>query len=208
MIRDVLSDCTLEAAARLYKMFLRIKYTRGSAGYMLDDGIHNVFCKGGEWQIVRMAANRPGPKYTHWKNPEAATDVEYLRLGYQGHSITTDMQPLPQDTKYEGLPHREYICISKLALVGGNYYRPSFGSEETLNAFIYEAATKTVTIFQTTASKSHSVKEGGIEWLQSLGVETIRFIAVTPPETPLDLPFSNKWRTSVVPSNIFSFWTH
>jgi len=115
-------------------------------------------------------------------------------------SGTIDIQPLPDDNKYKGLPYRDYLSVSKLALIDGCYYRPSSGSEETLDGFIYEAATKTATIFRATVSKKHSVKEGSIEWLQSLGVETIRFVAVTPPETPLDLPFPNKWRTPVVPS--------
>lgn len=201
LLRDALSDRTLETAARLYNMFIRTRYTRSSAGYMLDDGIHNVFCKGGEWKIVRMVKHRPGPKYTHWKNPNPTTDtavVEYLRVGHLGHPVVISPQPLPKDTTYEHLPYHEYLQLSNFSLADG-YYRPASGSEETLDAFIYDASNKTATIFQATVSKKHSVKEGGIEWLQGLGVEIFRFVAVTPPDTPMDLPFPNKWRTSVEP---------
>jgi hypothetical protein len=41
--------------------------------------------------------------------------------------------------------------------------------------------------------REHSVKEGGIRWLQSLGVEHFHYIAVSTPYTPLDLPFPIEW---------------
>ena len=199
ILRNTLSDRKLEAAARLYVMFIRTPFTRAGARYMLDDGYHDVLRKGGEWQIVRMVANRPGPKYTHWREPGSTTDVEYFRVGYEGHPITISMHPLSQDAIYQALPMRDYLPLSQLTLADG-YYRPSSGSEETLDSFIYEASNKTATIFQVTVSKKHSVKQGGIEWLRGLGVETFRFVAVMPPQTPLDLPFPNRWRNSVVPS--------
>jgi hypothetical protein len=43
MVRDALSDRTLEAAARLYGIFIRNRCTRTSASHMLEDGIHNIF---------------------------------------------------------------------------------------------------------------------------------------------------------------------
>ena len=57
-----------------------------------------------------------------------------------------------------------------------------------------------VTIFQVTTAKTHSVKEGGVKWLQGLGVERFRYIAVSTPNTPLDLPFPNEWNGSTGPS--------
>jgi hypothetical protein len=62
-------------------------------------------------------------------------DVEF-RFSYRGHPITIDMQLLPDDTKYEGLPYRDYLSVSKLALIDGCYYRPSSDSEETLDGFL------------------------------------------------------------------------
>jgi hypothetical protein len=83
-LKDALTNHSLEAAARLYSMFLRNPKTRTPAAYMLDDAIRDLFYKGGEWPIVRLTANHPGPKFTHWKTPSAKTNPEYLRIGYQG----------------------------------------------------------------------------------------------------------------------------
>lgn len=157
-----------------------------------------------------MKANRSGPKYTHWKGLDSshatADSIKYLRLGYEGHPITIGTHQLPDNTPYTALLLREYQPLSPLSLIDGCYYyhRPSSSSpsdsEETLGSFIYEANNKTVTIFQVTVSRKNSVTQGGIEWLQSLGVETFRFVAVTAPKTPLDVSFPNEWRSGVVPS--------
>jgi hypothetical protein len=70
-----------------------------------------------------------------------------------------------------------------------------------LGAFIYETACKTATIVQSTVLSSHSVKKGGILWLQSLGVQTFRYIAVTSAKDLLkDLPFPNAWNSAGGPS--------
>lgn len=51
ILRDNLSGHKLEAAARLYEIFSRDQCIKSSAGYMLEDGYHNVLCKGGQWEI-------------------------------------------------------------------------------------------------------------------------------------------------------------
>ena len=73
------------------------------------------------------------------------------------------------------------------------YYYPSSHLQETFDAFIYKLASKTATVLQVTTAKTHSVKEGGVKWLQGLGVEKFQYIAVSTPDTPIDLPFSNGW---------------
>jgi hypothetical protein len=80
---------------------------------------------------------------------------------------------------------------------GGGSIGASSGSQKTFDAFIYESASKTATTIQvTTTKRTDSVKEGGIQWLQDLGVGKFCYIAVSPPGTPLDLPFPNKWNNS------------
>ena len=55
-----------QVAARLYEIIITNPYTKSAAGYMLDGEYHRVFCKGGQWQISPMKANKPSPKFTHW----------------------------------------------------------------------------------------------------------------------------------------------
>jgi hypothetical protein len=196
-LRNALSMPTLEAAARLYAMFVRSPVSRSAAGYMLDDAVNDVFHRGGQWEIVRMTQNRSGPKFTHWKNNlETPTNREYLNLGYLGHHIAVTSNRNPDKTTYEALPLRYFLPGATQPLEDG-YYRPSSGSQETFDAFIYESASKTATTIKvTTAKRTHTVKEGGIIWLQSLGVENFRYLVVSTPRTPLDLRFPNKWNTS------------
>jgi hypothetical protein len=101
--------------------------------------------------------------------------------------------------KCDALRLISFLHGANLALVDG-YYCPSYITEETLDAFIYDAASKTATIFQATVSSEHSVKEGGVRWLQGLGVQTFRYIAVTPPNQTMDLPFPNAWSNTGGPS--------
>jgi hypothetical protein len=66
---------------------------------MLEDAIHDMFYKGGEWPIMRMTLNHPGPKNTHWKAPETSTNAEYLQLGYQERPITITSTELPKEAR-------------------------------------------------------------------------------------------------------------
>jgi hypothetical protein len=195
--RDILSIQKLEAVARLYDIFVRIPNTKVPAGFMLEDAVNDVFPRGGEWSLIPMVkSNRTGPKYTHWKNPnDSITRQYYLHLGYLGHHIAIDTTPHPVGTVYMALPQKSFLPGAPLQLVDG-YYHPSSRLQETFDAFIYESASKTATIFQVTTAKAHSVKEGGVKWLQDLGVERFRYIAVSTPDTPIDLPFPNGWNTS------------
>ena len=194
-LRDKLSNHKLEAVARLYDIFVRNPKTKVPAGFMLEDAVNDVFFRGGEWSLVNMMkSNRAGPKYTHWKDPKGPTSPQYLHLGYMGRHIAIDTNPNPVGTVYVPLPLVHFLTGAQLQLKDGYYY-PSSRSQETFDAFIYESATTTATIFQVTTSKTHSVKEGGIKWLRDLGVQNFRYIAVSTPDTPLDLPFPNEWNS-------------
>jgi len=194
VIRDAVIGHSL-GAAHLYEMFVRSPKTKASAGYMLDDAIHRSFPKGGQWKILHMKSNRPGSKFTNWKEPGTATDPQHLRLGYLGQVIAIASEPPPNGTMCKQLPFSHFLQGAKIRLVDG-YYCPLSRHQETLDAFIYEASCNTATIFQATVSENHSIKDQLITWLQDLGVETFRFIAVTTPNSPLDLPFPNKWNNS------------
>lgn len=199
-LRDSLSNRKLEAVARLYDMYIRVPNARANAGFMLEDAVNDVFFRGGEWSLVNMMkSNRTCPKYTHWKDPKGPTSPQYLHLGYMGSHIAISTKPNPVGSVYVPLPLVHFLSSARLQLKDGYYY-PSFRSQETFDAFIYESASKTATVFQVTTSNTHSVKEGGIKWLQDLGVKMFRYIAVSTPDTPLDLPFPNEWNVPSGPS--------
>ena len=134
MLQDALSDRTLQAAANLYDLFVRTQFTRGSAGYLLDRQYHSILCKGGQWKLLRMISNRPGPKYTHWKGPAESEEPEniseYLCLGYEGHAISIGTQ-LPPANGYLPLRMKEYLGSVSLTLIDGCYYYPSSVTQAT-----------------------------------------------------------------------------
>jgi len=198
--RDRFSTHKLEAAARLYEVFVRNPETRVPAGFMLEDAANAVFPRGGEWSLVpMMRSGRTSSKNTHWKNPNNSITPQYLHLGYLGHHIAIDTTPHPDGTVYQPLPLKCFLPGDRLQLKNGYYYPSSRSQQETFDAFIYESASKTATVFQVTTSPSHTVKEGGIEWLRGLGVERFRYIAVTTPHTSFDFPFPNKWEPELIP---------
>ena len=136
-----------------------------------------------------MKSNRMGKSYTHRKGPNGPITPQYLHLGYLGHHIAIDATRHPVGTVYVALPLKFFLPgAPALQLVDG-YYRPSSQFQETFDAFIYESASKTATVLQVTAGKAHTVKKGGVKWLQGLGVDRFRYIAVSTPNTPLDLLF-------------------
>ncbi|KAF8328004.1 hypothetical protein F5887DRAFT_160175 [Amanita rubescens] len=103
--RDSHSTHKLEAATRLYNLFVQNTITKVPAGFMLEDAVNHVFSRGGEWSLVpMMKSNRTGPKYTHWKNPNGPIAPQYLHLGYLGHHIAIDPIPHPVGTVYLPLP--------------------------------------------------------------------------------------------------------
>ena len=198
-----LSTHKLEAAALLYDIFVQRPITSAPAGFILEDAVNDIFPRGGEWSLVpMMKSNCMGKKYTHWKDPNGPITPQYLHLGYPGHHIAIDTTRHPVGTVYVALPLKIFLPgAPALQLVDG-YYRPSSHSQETFDAFIYESASKTATILQVTTvttGKAHTVKKEGVKWLQGLGVERFRYIAVSTPNTPLDLPFPNEWSTSTGP---------
>jgi hypothetical protein len=115
-------------------------------------------------------------------------------------SITIlDDPPLSNEIGDKNLPVFTYLLGAKLTLKDG-YYRPSSGSEPTLDSFIYESATETASVIQSTVSPKHTMCPKGLEWLQSLGVTTFRYIVVSSPGESVDLPFL----TSGEPRNLSS----
>ena len=160
------SDHKLEAAARLYEIFSRSEFLKSRAGYMLEDDYHKVLCKGGQWQILCMKANRPGPKYTHLEPRNSGYQVPSSWL--QGTSqipndpITIGTHQLPDDTPYTAPPLREYqplpVSPFKLSLIDGTFKFPLRLKGNIW--LIYLRSDKTATIFQATVSRTNSVKQG------------------------------------------------
>ncbi|KAF5379246.1 hypothetical protein D9615_006049 [Tricholomella constricta] len=187
-LRGKLHIHTLEEAARLYQVFMCNQYTKASAGYILDD-IHDVFCRGGEWQLTPMTKGKPGPINTHFKSPNSTRKSVRLRLGHGNQLIKIAKQRLPGGSLFTRLPRHRFLLGENIQLVDG-YYQPAPG-QPTFDGFIYDSATQTATMLQMTVATRHDVKVQCLTWLINRGAVTIHLVAVKPPNTSLNFVIPN-----------------
>jgi hypothetical protein len=190
LLRDQLHITTLQEAAMLYQVFVRNTYTKAPAGYMLDD-VHDLFCKGGEWEVILLTKNKAGPVNTHFESPSPSrkTKASYMRLGYSGDLVTTARRSLPGTATFIPLTSRRYLIGQNITLENG-YYQPGPG-QATFDSFIYDKTSLTATMLQMTVASQHDAKTKVVEWLRNQGATNFRLVAVTPPETLLDLQIPN-----------------
>jgi hypothetical protein len=187
-LRDHLQITTLQEASKLYQIFVRNSQTKVPAGHIFED-VHDLFCKGGQWQVTRLTQNKVGPVNTHFRSPTADARSPYMCLGYHGRQVKIKRRERPETTTFVPLVRRRYLLNQMITLENG-YYQPAPG-QPTFDAFIYDETSKTATMLQMTVATKHDVKTKGVEWLRNQGVENFRLVAVTPPDTLIDLPVPN-----------------
>jgi hypothetical protein len=187
-----------EAAIQLYQLFSKHPKTMASAGYALDDAIHDLLSRGGSWELVQLSKGRPGPVNTHWKTPHSSTDGFHLFLGGKGEIVVISSEPKP-DTNTSAPQQLKMIPFrNNLQTLEDGYYCPEVSNQDTIDAFIYEATSRRATLFQSTASSNpHSFKGKVVKWLKGLGVQTFLYIAVTPPEINVDIAVPNDFREEI-----------
>ena len=189
-LRDHLHITTLQEALRLYQIFVRNSQTnlKAPAGYIFED-VHNLFCKGGQWQVTRLTKNKVGSVNTHFKSPIANARSSYMCVGYKGHQVKIKRRGYPKTTAFVPLVCRRYVLGQRITLENA-YYQPASG-QPTFDGFIYDEASKTATMLQMTIATKHEVKTGGVEWLRDQGVENFSLVAVIPPDISIDLQVPN-----------------
>jgi hypothetical protein len=187
-LRDHLHITTLQEASKLYQTFVRNSQTKAPAGHIFKD-VHDLFCKGGQWQVTRLTQNKVGSVNTHFRSPTANTRSSYMLVGYHGHQVKIKRRDCPETTAFVPLVRRRYLLGQRITLENA-YYQPAPG-QPTFNAFIYDEASKTATMLQMTVATKYDVKTKGVEWLRNQGVENFLLVAVIPPDTSMDLPVPN-----------------
>ena len=189
-LRDHLHITTLQEASRLYQIFVRNSQTnlKAPTGYIFED-VHNLFCKGGQWQVTRLTKNKVGSVNTHFKSPIANARSSYMCVGYKGHQVKIKRRGYPKTTAFVPLVCRRYVLGQRITLENA-YYQPASG-QPTFDGFIYDEASKTATMLQMTIATKHEVKTGGVEWLRDQGVENFSLVAVIPPDISIDLQVPN-----------------
>jgi len=178
---ESLSASEVDAASKMYRLFLSMGESRSMSGYMLEPAMHYIIGSGGVWEVIQLVKSE-GSKNIHWKTPKEPS-VSWLHFTAGGISVDAS----DEDTLGEGrprslqLPTGPFVCLA--------YYRPRSKTQDTFDAAVYDPLTNHGWIFQSTVSEDHSVKVSGINDLRKRGVTAITYIAVTPPGQTIDLPF-------------------
>ncbi|KAF8069237.1 hypothetical protein FPV67DRAFT_1112863 [Lyophyllum atratum] len=176
-----------DARDRLYRRYSQHPQTKTLAGYLLDGGIHKVFIAGGVWVLKKMVESGQGKKNKIWSAAKVENEeIRYLSISANGFSITTNK---PADASPTAIDKHTFTTPRKETLTPGYYY-PFTRNQPTFDSFLYEETDKKhAVIMQATVALDHGVKYKGIKHLTDLGVEKITYIAVTPPDVSLKLPF-------------------
>ena len=200
VVSMIKKDKVIAEAQELFAVFKRALSTSGAAGQLLDSVIGDIFARGGVWEIHEMEKSpQSDPKGCHWKIWASSTYADkYLIIGHPDHPPFLISEHPPEDTVFQ---HIETHILGStptdsVALCTG-YYLPASQTDATFNSFYYEAKIKQATVLQLAVSKHHSMKIKGLKWLNDLGVESIRYIAVTGPQQDFDLTVPNEYSNPV-----------
>lgn len=189
MLHEAFADHWHARASRMYKLFLAAPETRATASYFLEDACHRAFVAGGSWPVKRLIRNP--------KQPWIIEDGSQLVIGRRSDidrstchvlEICEEGTEMPFSTDH--IPFVRDGCDAHSAqdfTLEDGYYRPCAKNEPTLDSFVYDSTTKTITMFQITVSDSHRVNAKGLTWLQTLRDKRypkhkpiIHYVAITP----------------------------
>jgi len=84
----------------------------------------------------------------------------HIHFGYHG-PVQIVCQHLPETAIFSPLAQHQYLIDQSITLENG-YYQPGPG-QPTFDGFIYDQASKTVTMLQMMVATSHDVKTKGVE---------------------------------------------
>ena len=199
VVAIVKKDKIAAAAQELFEVFIRNPFTRGAAGQLLDSVVGDIFARGGAWKIQEMKKSpRLGSKNRHWKIRRSWTHTnKWLIIGYPGQPPVVISEYPPKDNVFQQIQTRILPSTSTDSVVlHTGYYLPASQTEATFDSFYYEADIKQATVLQLTVSNQHSMKTKGLKRLEGLGVERVRYVAVTGPLEYFDLPVPNEYEYS------------
>ena len=173
---------------KLFEAFTRNHFTRGAAGQLF---VWDIFARGGVWKIHEMEMlPRPGK---HNRQPPSSTYVDkYLIVGQPNHPLLISDTCPPEDVVFQPIKTHILPSADRVTLRTG-YYLPASATEATFDSFYYEADEKQATVFQLTVSNHHPMTNKGLKWLQDLGVQSVRYVAVTGSQEDFDLPPPNEY---------------
>jgi len=195
-IKSLAKMHALDAAFLLYETCGEVEGAKTIVGPIFEDFTHYLLPLGGQWPVACMKTTSKMGKYKHWRTTETEELNACLCLGHGDAPFKFVTALLPNNTTFRKLKCFGFEKNAQLVLQNGFYF-PLSRNQATFDGFVYDAERRIATVFQVTVGQNHSVKDSGLEWLKSLGVDKVFYVAVTPVGSGVDLPYDPKWDSFV-----------
>lgn len=144
-----------------------------SVGYILQECLRDIFCRGGEFELIPMYGNK-GSNRTTWTVPSKQFPRHYLRVGIPGSDIFTvssEVLNLNHDTKFQCPKVVYFMKNARLNLQDDHYYCPRASDRVTFDSFVYQKKGETRDCLSSITAKKHDVEGSDFVWLETLGVQ-------------------------------------
>ncbi|KAL1703148.1 hypothetical protein EV121DRAFT_208523 [Schizophyllum commune] len=143
-----------------YHLFASSPQAKAAAGNLLEALMHHLLPMSYSWSVTERGDSAGEPDGS----------AKYRMVVYGGSTDTLRIEPDDGSTPVpsnEVLTIHEYNSRESIKLEG-KYYMPKARNGPTIDSFIYNPTTNTITAFQITAADQHSVNTEDLSWLQSL----------------------------------------
>ncbi|KAK7053043.1 hypothetical protein VNI00_004364 [Paramarasmius palmivorus] len=180
----------------MFNAFRSNAHTRGPAGYILADRLHQCLAGGGQWlgtKMFRVVGGRSNFTYTdntaarlYESDPEQSPVLLSLGPGAE----TTSQNPQLERTPLQVFRFRYGHLADSIKKDG--YYRPFSATNAAYDSFVIDIKRKTVIVIQSAMSMKHSANERGLKALEpSWSGYDIHYVIVTDDEAEtVEVPFS------------------
>ncbi|ESK86474.1 hypothetical protein Moror_9879 [Moniliophthora roreri MCA 2997] len=164
-------------AGEMFELFRSDARTRGPAGYILEDRLHQTLARGGQWQGRETFLTSQGTFNSHYTDDPAAPHLpepgsnrnpqsrpkskpKWLRLGPGASRVmhTEDNHFVPAPLEVYRFKHDEL----KGPLSKTRYYRLISSNHATYDALVADPDGKTIILIQSTISEQHTAKKRAI----------------------------------------------
>ncbi|KAL1675262.1 hypothetical protein EV122DRAFT_218976 [Schizophyllum commune] len=143
-----------------YRLFASSPQAKAAAGHLLEAHMHRLLPMSYSWSVTERGDSAGEPNGS----------AKYRMVVYGGSADTLRIE---LDDGTSQVPSNKVLAIHEYnskenIVLEGKYYMPKARNGPTIDSFIYNPTTNTITAFQITAADQHSVNTEDLSWLKKL----------------------------------------
>ncbi|KAL1713066.1 hypothetical protein EV715DRAFT_296419 [Schizophyllum commune] len=143
-----------------YRLFASSPQAKAAAGNLLEALMHHLLPMSYSWSVTERGDSAG--------EPDGSAKYRMVIYGSSTDTLRIELDDgSTQVSSNEVLTIHEYNSGEKIILEG-KYYMPKARNGPTIDSFIYNPTTNTITAFQITVSDQHSVNTKDLSWLKTL----------------------------------------